>query len=44
MRLIVAITDASGTIYGVRIMEPMRHNDVETHLVMSDSAKLTMAA
>lgn len=43
-RLIVAITGASGTIYGIRILEALKEIGVESHLVMSDSAKLTMAA
>ena len=43
-RLIVAITGASGTIYGARILQALQGSDVETHLVMSDSAKLTMAS
>ncbi|HBK44004.1 MULTISPECIES: UbiX family flavin prenyltransferase [unclassified Polynucleobacter] len=43
-RLIVAITGASGTIYGVRILEALKDLNIESHLVMSDSAKLTMAA
>lgn len=43
-RLIVAITGASGTLYGVRILQTLKDSAIETHLVMSDSAKLTMAA
>src|SRR5262245_22180093 len=35
MRLIVAITGATGVIYGVRLLERLRDADVETHLVMS---------
>ena len=34
-RLIVAITGASGTIYGVRLLEMLQGKDIETHLVMS---------
>lgn len=34
-RLIVGITGASGSIYGVRMLEMLRNSDVETHLVMS---------
>ena len=34
-RLIVGITGASGSIYGVRILEMLRNTDIETHLVMS---------
>lgn len=43
-RLIVAITGASGTAYGVRLLQVLKDTDVETHLVLTDSAKLTMAA
>lgn len=43
-RLIVAITGASGAIYGIRILEALREIGMESHLVMSDSAKLTMSA
>ena len=34
-RLIIGITGASGSIYGVRLLEMLRHTDIETHLVMS---------
>ena len=34
-RLIVGITGASGSIYGVRLLEMLRDTAVETHLVMS---------
>ncbi|MSO52093.1 MAG: phenolic acid decarboxylase subunit B [Acidobacterium sp.] len=34
-RLIVAITGASGTIYGVRLLEMLQSTGIETHLVMS---------
>ena len=43
-RLVVGITGASGTVYGVRLLESLQAIDVETHLVMSDAAKLTIAA
>jgi 4-hydroxy-3-polyprenylbenzoate decarboxylase len=42
-RLIVGISGASGVIYGVRMLELLRDTDVETHLVMSKSAELTLA-
>jgi 4-hydroxy-3-polyprenylbenzoate decarboxylase len=42
-RLVVGIAGASGVIYGVRILELLRHTDIETHLVMSKSAEMTLA-
>jgi len=42
-RLIVGISGASGTIYGVRILEMLRKTEIETHLVMSKSAEMTLA-
>jgi len=35
MRLIVGITGATGTIYGVRLLEVLQGSDVETHLIVS---------
>jgi 4-hydroxy-3-polyprenylbenzoate decarboxylase len=42
-RLVVGISGASGTIYGVRMLELLRETDIETHLVMSKAAELTLA-
>jgi len=43
-RLIIAITGASGAIYGVRALEALREvADIETHLILSPSAVLTAA-
>jgi 4-hydroxy-3-polyprenylbenzoate decarboxylase len=42
-RLIVGISGASGTIYGVRLLELLRKAEIETHLVMSRSAEMTLA-
>ncbi|MEA2991249.1 MAG: flavin prenyltransferase [Alphaproteobacteria bacterium] len=41
-RLIVGISGASGVIYGVRMLQVLRDAKVETHLVMSKSAELTL--
>jgi len=42
-RLIVAMTGATGAIYGVRLLELLREAGVETHLVMSRWAVQTLA-
>jgi flavin prenyltransferase len=41
-RLIVGITGASGSIYGARLLKLLRPTGVETHLVLSKSAKITI--
>ena len=42
-RLIVAISGASGVIYGVRTLERLREIGIETHLVMTRAAKITLS-
>ena len=42
-RMIVGISGASGVVYGVRMLEVLRDVSVETHLVMSKAAELTVA-
>ena len=41
-RIVVGISGASGVVYGVRALEMLRALDIETHLVMSKSAELTI--
>lgn len=40
-RLIVGISGASGIIYGIRLLELLKSQDIETHLVMSKAAAVT---
>lgn len=43
-RLIVAITGASGAIYGIRILETLaKDRSIESHLVMSPAGRATIA-
>lgn len=42
-RLIVGISGASGVIYGVRLLEALKTMPVETHLVMTRTAEVTLA-
>ncbi len=41
-RIIVGISGASGIVYGVRALQMLKDCGVETHLVMSKSAELTL--
>lgn len=41
-RLIIGMTGASGAIYGVRLLRLLRTTEIETHLVLSKSAKVTL--
>jgi flavin prenyltransferase len=43
-RLVVGVSGASGAAYGVRVLEACRDLGVETHLIVSRSAVLTLAA
>jgi 4-hydroxy-3-polyprenylbenzoate decarboxylase len=43
-RLIVGISGASGAIYGVRILQALKGSGIETHLVMTESARITLAS
>jgi 4-hydroxy-3-polyprenylbenzoate decarboxylase len=42
LRLIVGVTGASGAILGIRLLEALRSTPIKTHLVLSDSAPLTI--
>lgn len=41
-RVIVGISGASGSCYGIRLLEMLRDLDVETHLVLTPAAVLTL--
>jgi len=42
-RIVVGISGASGVIYGVRLLRLLRDLEVESHLVVSRSAQVTLA-
>jgi len=42
--MIIGMTGASGSIYAIRLLEKLRALQIETHLVMSDSSKMTLRA
>ena len=41
-RLIVAITGATGVIYGVRLLQALRNTGIETHLLVSEAGVLNL--
>jgi 4-hydroxy-3-polyprenylbenzoate decarboxylase len=43
-RLVVGISGASGVVYGVRLLELLQGAGVETHLVLSRAAQMTLAS
>lgn len=42
-RLIVGISGASGVIYGVRLLEILKELNIESHLIMTKAAEMTLA-
>lgn len=42
-RMVVGISGASGVIYGIRLLQMLRRCQIESHLVMSRSAQVTLA-
>ena len=42
-RLIVGMSGASGAIYGVRLLQKLQGSGIETHLIMSRNAQVTLA-
>lgn len=42
MRLVIAITGASGVIYGIRALEILKKLQVETHLILSEWGEKTI--
>lgn len=41
-RITVGMTGATGQVYGIRALELLRETDYETHLVLSESARITL--
>ena len=41
-RLVVAITGASGAVYGVRLLQTLRAADIESHLLVSEAGVLNL--
>ena len=41
-RLVVGISGASGVVYGIRLLEALRELTIESHLVMTKAAEMTI--
>jgi flavin prenyltransferase len=42
-RLIIGISGASGAVYGIELLKALKHAGVETHLIISKTAQITIA-
>src|SRR4051812_22603407 len=42
-RIIIGMSGASGIIYGIRLLEILRQLQIETHLILSRAAEITIA-
>ncbi|RVU38355.1 UbiX family flavin prenyltransferase [Hwanghaeella grinnelliae] len=42
-RIIVGLSGASGAVYGIKILESLRELGVESHLIISKAAEMTLA-
>ncbi len=42
-RIVIGISGASGAIYGIELLKALREANVETHLVVSKTAQITIA-
>lgn len=41
-KIVLAITGASGAIYGIRLLEEFNRAGIETHLIISSAARQTI--
>ena len=41
-RIVIGISGASGSVYGVRILEVLKSTNYETHLVISNAGRITL--
>jgi len=39
MRILIGITGASGSIYGIRLIEELKKNNIDLHLILSEEAE-----